>query len=459
MNLKKRAAAGLLAGVTLTLGLPAITTTVAAAAPAASATIAAASAVSADSAQEAAIAAALAQPVPGHNAIVPDKPRANWPLISAGEIWDIEVVGQRVFVAGGFSSLRNQTGNTTVVNQRYLAAFNLQTGLVDTTFRPTFNGGVTNVEASPDGTKLFVGGTFNTVNGTARQKVASLNLTTGAPIAGFAFTQSTNNQVTALEASNSTVYIGGRFTRVNGVLKTGLAAANATTGAIDTGFSNDIAGGIGPNGTLAVQALKLTHDETKLLVIHTGRKIAGQDRLSMAWINTATKQLLPWRSRLWDDNLGRVGGVNRIYAADISPDDQYFVVSSGSGGDAPPISDTVVAYPVAGNDFVEPRWIHRAFDSIYSLAYTEQGIYMGGHFQFNESPTANVPWPGLDNVGRPGRRRAGSRRGGSPPARGGPLVGGSESKSTSSPGEMCADPWSGNSARAPRRRSSASPAR
>ena len=35
----------------------------------------------------------------------------------------------------------------------------------------------------------------------------------------------------------------------------------------------------------------------------------------MGIIDTATKQLLPWRSTLWDDNLARVGGVTRIYGA------------------------------------------------------------------------------------------------------------------------------------------------
>ncbi|MCU0265253.1 MAG: hypothetical protein MUC45_03925, partial [Actinomycetia bacterium] len=345
--------------------------------------------------------AAAAQPVPGHSSLVPQVPRKNTPRISSGEIWDIEVVPQlnRVFIAGTFTSLANTTGTTTTVNQRYLASYNLSTGLIDTAFRPTFNGGVSAVEASPDGTKLFVGGTFSTVNGVARQKVASLNLTTGAPVTTFAFTRSTNNQVTALAATNTTLYVGGKFTRINGVLRTGLAAVNASTGAIDTGFTNNLSGGIGVNGALTVQQLKLTHDETKLLVVHTGRQIAGQDRLGVGLINTQTKQLLPWRTRLWDENLAIVGGVQRIYAGDIAPDDSYFVVGSGSGGDRPPISDTAIAYPIEGGDFVEPLWISRMFDSVYSIAITEKAVYVGGHFSWNESPTADQPWPGLDNVG------------------------------------------------------------
>ena len=48
---------------------------------------------------------------------------------------------------------------------------------------------------------------------------------------------------------------------------------------------------------------------------------------------------------------------------------------------------------------VQPLWIARHFDSIYSVAITEVAVYVGGHFGFIESPTSDDPWPGLDNVG------------------------------------------------------------
>jgi PKD repeat protein len=342
--------------------------------------------------------AGAAQPAPGHTGLVPSTPRTNTPRISTGEIWDIEVVGQRVFIAGTFSSLQNTTGNTAVVNQRYLASYNYQTGLIDTGFRPTFGGGGVNaVEASPDGTKLYVAGSFNTINGVTKRKIASISLTTGAPVAGF--TANAGAQATALAATNSTLYVGGNFQTVNGTARVGLVAVNGTTGAVVGGFVNNMSGGIGVNGLLTVQQLKLTHDDTKLLVVHTGRKIADQDRYGVGLISTQTNQLLPWRTRLWDDNLQFVGGIQRVYAGDIAPNDQYFVVGSGSGGDRPPINDTAIAFPVAGNDNVQPLWVSRHFDSVYSVAVTERAVYVGGHFGFQESPTAPDPWPGLDNVG------------------------------------------------------------
>ncbi|MGE3329039.1 MAG: PKD domain-containing protein, partial [Acidimicrobiia bacterium] len=342
--------------------------------------------------------AAGTQPVPGHTRVANDVVSTNMPRITTGEMWDVEVIGTKVYVAGGFTSIRNNaTNNTTSYNYRYLAAFDLNTGLVDTTFRPTFDGGVTNIEASPDGTKLIVVGTFNTVNGVTKRKIASINPTTGATVTGF--TAQADASVSSVDVSNTTVYVGGRFTNINGTTRVSLAALNINTGAVITSFQNDLAGGIGVNGALTVQDLTLSHDGSKLLVVHTGTTIAGQTRMGMGLIDTNTNQLLPWRSRLWDDNLQFVGGITRIYAGDIAPNDQYFVVSSGSGGDRPPISDTVVAYPMSGGDDVQPLWISRAFDSVYSLAVTEQAIYMGGHFNYNESPTAPDPWPGLTDTG------------------------------------------------------------
>jgi len=339
-------------------------------------------------------------PGPGHNRLVPDIPRTNLPVISDGEIWDIEVVGNRVYIAGGFASIRNNTAtNRTSYAQAYLAAYDLTTGLVDANFRPVFggNGGPESVEASPDGTKLYVAGNFNAVNGVTKRGIARLTPATGAPITTF--TAHTDQKATEIQATNTTVYAGGRFSTVNGVPRNALVALDGNTGAVRSDFVNNITGGIGSNGELTIQKLKLTHDLGTLLVVHTGRQVNGQDRYGIALINARTQKLLPWRTRLWEENLPFVGGIQRIYGGDIAPDDSYFAVTSGSGGDRPPINDTVIAYRFDGGDNVQPMWISRHFDSIYSIAISETAVYVGGHFAWQESPTSPQPWPGLDDVG------------------------------------------------------------
>ena len=126
------------------------------------------------------------------------------PKISNGEIWDLEVVGNRVFVAGTFTSIQNQrTGNTTTYTRDGLASYSLTTGLVDAAFNPDFNGAdILSVEATPDGTKLYVGGAIATVNGVAKKGLARLDMTTGAAIAGF--TADTDARVQEIATTNST---------------------------------------------------------------------------------------------------------------------------------------------------------------------------------------------------------------------------------------------------------------
>ena len=339
---------------------------------------------------------------PGHNTLVPDTARTGLPIISNGEIFDIETIGSNVYIAGSFSTIANNTAaNKTSYTRRGLAMYNLDTGLVSTTFNPTITGGgIDSVQASLDGTKLFVGGNFNNVNGQTRRDIVSLNPTTGALNTGF--TANADAKVAEIAVSSSTVYMGGTFAHVNGVAKAALAAVNINTGAVINNFSNDVTQGIGTNGTAGVQRLILSPDQTKLLVVHTGKQVAGQDRYGAALIDATTNKLLPWNTNLWKDNLQYVGGIQRAYGGAISPDGKYFVVTSGSGGDRPPINDTVMAFPMDGGadpTDVQPLWISRCFDSVYSVAISEKAVYIGGHFTWNESPTAPDPWPGLDNVG------------------------------------------------------------
>ena len=98
-----------------------------------------------------------------------------------------------------------------------------------------------------------------------------------------------------------------------------------------------------------------------------------------------------------------VGGVTRIYGADIAPDDSYFVVTSGSGGDAPPISDTAVAFPLnaaslqtptssrcgsRGTSTASTRWPSPRWPSTSAVTSAS-----------SSRRPSDDPWPGLDNVG------------------------------------------------------------
>ena len=84
---------------------------------------------------------------------------------------------------------------------------------------------------APDG-NLFVGGFFNAVNGdTTVKKLVKLNPTTGQRIT--AFSANTNGQVWDIKVSGSRLLVGGRFTTIKNVARDRLAAVDVTTGAVD----------------------------------------------------------------------------------------------------------------------------------------------------------------------------------------------------------------------------------
>ena len=124
-----------------------------------------------------------------------------------------------------------------MVNQRSLAAYNLDTGLIDTNFRPNFDGG-RSTRSRPRRTapSCTSAGPFNTVNGVTKRKIARLNPTTGAPVT--AFTANPSARRPRSPSTNTTVYIGGQFTTRQQRAAGGLAASTPTTGAVDTGFDN-----------------------------------------------------------------------------------------------------------------------------------------------------------------------------------------------------------------------------
>ena len=100
-----------------------------------------------------------------------------------GVVWQQVVVGNTVYAAGSFGTARpagSLAGNNTVV-RRNILAYNLTTGEL-LPFAPVLNAQAFSIAASPDGSRIYVGGIFTTVNGEIRNRIAALNPTTGAII-------------------------------------------------------------------------------------------------------------------------------------------------------------------------------------------------------------------------------------------------------------------------------------
>jgi hypothetical protein len=118
--------------------------------------------------------------------VTADLPQAPEDSVEAnGRVWDILRVGDRIYLAGSFTQVTNTDGQTFVRNN--LAAIDANTGKVVPDWDPNATrpaspstSSVRAMALSSDGSRLFVGGTFANVGGLNRNRLAAVDVATGA---------------------------------------------------------------------------------------------------------------------------------------------------------------------------------------------------------------------------------------------------------------------------------------
>jgi hypothetical protein len=189
-----------------------------------------------------------------------------------------------IYVGGEFTSVRppGAAAGTGEVSRTYLAAFNSTTGDLLTSFNHTLDGSVWSMVASPDQTKIFVGGDFTTVDGISHNRMAAFDTTTGALLswsgrAGF--------RVAAMAASGNTLYVGGSFGSVNGQTRTRLGAVTVDTGSLLPWA---------PTADDDVLALAVAKDVSKVFVGGRFDNLNGQPHHAIGSLDPATGALIPF---------------------------------------------------------------------------------------------------------------------------------------------------------------------
>ncbi|WP_374970423.1 hypothetical protein [Terrabacter sp. BE26] len=142
-----------------------------------------------------------------------------------GTVYASVLVGSRLFVGGSFTSIDG-------TRRVRLAALDAATGRLDTSFRADVDGEVRSLAS--DGRTLFIGGKFTLVNGVARKNLAAVNASTGAVVGSF--NPAPSGMVRGLAYSGGKVFFGGGFTKVGATAVNYLAAADAATGAVNRAF-------------------------------------------------------------------------------------------------------------------------------------------------------------------------------------------------------------------------------
>ena len=202
-------------------------------------------------------------------------------------VWSQAVVGNTVYAAGNFTQARPAgvaVGGAGSVARGNLMSYNLTTGVLVSTFAPSLNAQAKVVTASPDGSRIYVGGSFTTANGQNRYRLAAYSTATGQLISTFA--PILDATVNAITATNTTVYVGGAFSTANNVARSRLAAFSASNGALL---------GWAPTANSEVQALVLTPDGSKVIAGGSFTSMNGStSAYGLAALDSSTGALLPW---------------------------------------------------------------------------------------------------------------------------------------------------------------------
>jgi len=152
--------------------------------------------------------------------------------IDNGYVWAQTMIGNTVFAGGGFANARAPLASpgTSLTPRSNILSYDIRTGNL-LSFAPQVNGPIRAVAASPDGTRLYIGGSFTSVNGQTRFNFAALNPTTGALLPGFNASVG-GSGVYGIATTSDTVYVTGLFTQANGAARQNLAAFATANGAL-----------------------------------------------------------------------------------------------------------------------------------------------------------------------------------------------------------------------------------
>lgn len=212
-----------------------------------------------------------------------------------GTVWKQAISGNKVYAVGRFTQARPAgvaVGGAGTVTRNGILAYDITTGQLDTGFVHSITGGSADVRAvavSPDGTRLYVGGSFTTVDGQARSNFAVFNLSSNTLISGSAGTDDT---VEAVAATNTQAFVDGAFSTAGGQLRK-MVASYDNNGVISTSWKADVTGVAGSH----VDALTVASAQGNLIIGGSFNNVNGATYYSLAGVKLANgANVAPWAS-------------------------------------------------------------------------------------------------------------------------------------------------------------------
>jgi hypothetical protein len=248
-----------------------------------------------------------------------------------------------VFLGGSFTWINGAPRN-------YVAALDRTTLELDRDWNPSANAPVRALDVALDGSQLFIGGEFTSIDSTPRSRAGAVDATTGELTP---WNPNANGNVRSIAAGTTGVYLGGAFGLVGGVTRTKIAAVNLTTGGLIAAWN--------PGANNNVNFLELSGDGTKLYAGGPFTAIAGVSRRGCAELDAAAGVATAFAPT--------DGGA--IVSMDLSADSSRLWCSTGS-------NRTYAYAPGSGSN--DPIWTVQTSGDVQAADDSATQLYIGGHF-------------------------------------------------------------------------------
>ncbi|WP_022883451.1 PKD domain-containing protein [Glaciibacter superstes] len=283
-----------------------------------------------------------------------------------GVVWDQEVVGNTAYAGGEFQTARpaGAAPGVNTVTRKGLLSYNLQTGVLNNSWAPNPNARIRNMTLSPDGSRLYVAGSFTSIAGSTRYRIAAFDTATGALTS---FRPVLNGKVNAVAATNDTVYLVGQFTTANGAAVSGAAAYDAVTGVRKAGWAPTVSNG---QATSAV----VKTDGTKVVIGGYFQSVNGSSNpgYGLAMLDGTTGANLPFNVNATVRNADANAAIASLSS------DEGGVYGTGQHYGSGTLEGTFYASWDDGNI----TWVEDCHGDTYSVFPTEDVIYTTGHAHY-----------------------------------------------------------------------------
>jgi len=351
------------------------------------------------------ITAPVASAGPNHATIVGAQPSPLSPDVTDNSVGAIYDAGTKIIAGGSFTTVQNRDSDVDIP-RNYIFAFDKATGLVDSSFAPIVDNEVSTIIAGPTPGTVYIGGIFNSVNGTTRRKVALLNVADGSLVTTFAG-PSFNGKVMDMVLTGGRLLVGGVFTTAGAVNpRNGLASLNPTTGKIDTyltvaltvnhNWSSATGGAKAPIG---VENMAVSPDGTQLVVIGNFKNANGtlHDQVVRINLGVDAATIANWNTSRYEPRCAWRAFDSYVRDVAFSPDGTYFVIGTTGAPNSGTLCDSAARWEASATGTgLQPTWItFTGGDTILSVAISETSVYVGGHFRWlNNSTGGSSAQPG-----------------------------------------------------------------